>query len=75
VITESLLKFVFHQDVIKPQRLVLRVSTHSCFQIFFRLMTDAPDKHICFIHAKLGAAPGWGAASRLVSIVGKQFAE
>jgi enoyl-CoA hydratase/carnithine racemase len=38
-------------------------------------MTDAPDKHICFIHAKLGAAPGWGAASRLVSIVGKKLAE
>ena len=34
-------------------------------------MTDAPDRYICFVHAKLGASPGWGAASRLVSIVGK----
>lgn len=27
--------------------------------------------HVCFIHAKLGASPGWGGGSRLVSIVGE----
>lgn len=43
--------------------------------MFIRLMTDAADRHIHFIHAKLGATPGWGAASRLVSIVGNIAAD
>jgi hypothetical protein len=42
--------------------------------LFFhvRLMIDTPEKYICFIHAKIGASPGWGGASRLVSIVGEK---
>ena len=36
-------------------------------------MTDTPEKYICFIHAKIGASPGWGGANRLVSIVGEKI--
>ena len=45
--------------------------------LFFdvRLMIDTPGKYICFIHAKIGASPGWGGASRLVSIVGEKITD
>lgn len=38
-------------------------------------MIDTPEKYICFIHAKIGASPGWGGASRLVSIVGEKITD
>eukprot|EP00596_Hydrurales_sp_CCMP1899_P004208 CAMPEP_0119047928 /NCGR_PEP_ID=MMETSP1177-20130426/55834_1 /TAXON_ID=2985 /ORGANISM="Ochromonas sp, Strain CCMP1899" /LENGTH=251 /DNA_ID=CAMNT_0007023127 /DNA_START=312 /DNA_END=1067 /DNA_ORIENTATION=- len=40
----------------------------------YRLMVSSAAAHICFIHAKLGASPGWGGGHRLVSIVGRQHA-
>ena len=37
--------------------------------------TETGDRnHICFIHASLGASPGWGGAYRLQSIVGRSAA-
>lgn len=47
-----------------------------CTATDFRLMVDDADKknHICFIHAKLGASPGWGGAYRLQSIAGRSKA-
>lgn len=61
----SCITFLF---ILKPS------AKHAFYAIFFsldfRLMTDLPDRHICFIHAKIGASPGWGGASRLVSIIG-----
>lgn len=38
-------------------------------------MIDTPEKYICFIHAKIGASPGWGGANRLVSIVGENITD
>ena len=38
----------------------------------FRVM--APQHHIRFLHASIGASPGWGGAHRLVSIVGRRHA-
>ena len=38
-------------------------------------MIDTPEKYICFIHAKIGASPGWGGANRLVSIVGEKITD
>jgi ethylmalonyl-CoA/methylmalonyl-CoA decarboxylase len=38
----------------------------------FRIMSDDIESYICFIHAKLGAAPGFGGTSRLFSILGRK---
>ena len=38
----------------------------------FRLIKA--EQYISFIHAKLGAAPGWGGARRLTNIVGRRNA-
>ena len=47
-----------------------------CTSTDFRLMVDDPagKNHVCFIHAKIGASPGWGGAYRLQSIVGRSNA-
>ena len=47
-----------------------------CTATDFRLMVDDGEKrnHVRFIHAKLGASPGWGGAHRLQSIVGRSQA-
>ena len=38
-------------------------------------MIDTAEKYICFLHAKIGASPGWGGANRLVSIVGEKITD
>ena len=35
---------------------------------------EGDSNHVCFIHASLGASPGWGGAYRLQSIVGRSVA-
>eukprot|EP01031_Cornospumella_fuschlensis_P035896 gene35896-43540_t len=40
----------------------------------FRIMSSAKNHFVQFIHAKLGASPGWGGARRLTEIVGRQSA-
>jgi len=35
----------------------------------FRIINTAA--YICFVHAKIGAAPGWGGVHRLVSLIGR----
>jgi ethylmalonyl-CoA/methylmalonyl-CoA decarboxylase len=40
----------------------------------FRIMADRKDYFIQFVHAKIGAAPGWGGAQRLANIVGRKEA-
>jgi ethylmalonyl-CoA/methylmalonyl-CoA decarboxylase len=40
----------------------------------FRLMVDREQNFIQFVHAKIGASPGWGGARRLVDIVGRKEA-
>jgi len=40
----------------------------------FRLMSSAPATRIGFVHATIGASPGWGGGRRLVSIVGRSAA-
>jgi ethylmalonyl-CoA/methylmalonyl-CoA decarboxylase len=37
----------------------------------FRIMTDHLATQIAFVHATIGASPGWGGGARLVSIVGR----
>ena len=45
-----------------------------CTATDYRLMVDAPHAHVCFVHARLGASPGWGGATRLVRLVGRAHA-
>ena len=47
-----------------------------CTATDFRLMVNDVEKrnHVRFIHARLGASPGWGGAHRLQSIVGRSQA-
>lgn len=40
----------------------------------FRIMSDDEDRYVKFLHAKLGASPGFGGAGRLTSIVGRKHA-
>jgi ethylmalonyl-CoA/methylmalonyl-CoA decarboxylase len=40
----------------------------------FRAMTAAPSTEIGFVHATIGASPGWGGATRLLNIVGRNKA-
>jgi ethylmalonyl-CoA/methylmalonyl-CoA decarboxylase len=40
----------------------------------FRAMTTAPTTEIGFVHATIGASPGWGGATRLLNIVGRNKA-
>jgi ethylmalonyl-CoA/methylmalonyl-CoA decarboxylase len=40
----------------------------------FRAMTTAPSTEIGFVHATIGASPGWGGATRLLNIVGRNKA-
>ena len=40
----------------------------------FRIMPSDENNYIQFIHAKIGACPGWGGARRLTSIVGRNQA-
>ena len=40
----------------------------------FRIMMNSPSAYIKFVHARIGAAPGWGGTKRLVSIVGRTSA-
>ena len=40
----------------------------------FRIMRNSPSAYIKFVHARIGAAPGWGGTKRLVSIVGRTSA-
>ena len=40
----------------------------------FRAMTSAPSTEIGFVHATIGASPGWGGATRLLNIVGRNKA-
>ena len=49
--------------------------TLTCQTSLYRFMIDTPEKYICFIHAKIGASPGWGGANRLVSIVGEKITD
>jgi enoyl-CoA hydratase/carnithine racemase len=38
----------------------------------FRVMTSNDNAYIQFVHAKLGASPGWGGSNRLTSIIGRK---
>jgi ethylmalonyl-CoA/methylmalonyl-CoA decarboxylase len=40
----------------------------------FRAMTTAPSTEIGFVHATISASPGWGGATRLLNIVGRNKA-
>ncbi|KAJ1438591.1 ClpP/crotonase-like domain-containing protein, partial [Ochromonadaceae sp. CCMP2298] len=40
----------------------------------YRLMPDDEQVYIQYVHAKIGASPGWGGARRLASIVGRRHA-
>lgn len=40
----------------------------------FRIMSSNPKHYLQFIHAKIGAVPGWGGLNRLTSIVGRKEA-
>lgn len=40
----------------------------------FRIMPDDEKVFIQFVHAKIGASPGWGGARRLTNIVGRKHA-
>ncbi len=40
----------------------------------FRIMKNEPKQFIQFLHAKLGASPGWGGARRLTEIIGRSQA-
>ena len=40
----------------------------------FRLMNHRDNNFIQFVHAKIGASPGWGGARRLTQIVGRRAA-
>ena len=40
----------------------------------FRIMTDHDKHFIQFVHATIGAAPGWGGATRLANIIGRKEA-
>jgi ethylmalonyl-CoA/methylmalonyl-CoA decarboxylase len=48
-------------------------STVGDFRMFCGMAT-LPPPYICFVQAKLGVTPGWGGASRLLSIVGRKSA-
>lgn len=70
-------KINFIENFFHPREhyyIVLTKFLDALNNIFFhiRLMIDTPEKYIRFIHAKIGASPGWGGASRLVSIVGEK---
>ena len=38
----------------------------------FRIMSEDIESYICFVHAKLGAAPGFGGTARLFQILGRK---
>lgn len=40
----------------------------------YRIMTDNDKNFIQFVHASIGAAPGWGGATRLTNIIGRKEA-
>lgn len=40
----------------------------------FRIISEPANSYIQFVHAKIGASPGWGGARRLMSIVGRRHA-
>ena len=40
----------------------------------YRVMLDAPRCKIQSVHARIGASPGWGGASRLAQLVGRRHA-
>lgn len=40
----------------------------------FRLMVNSSKSFVQFVHAKIGASPGWGGAHRLTNIVGRKEA-
>ena len=40
----------------------------------FRIQTASENAYIQFVHAKIGASPGWGGARRLANIVGRRHA-
>lgn len=45
-----------------------------CTTTDFRMMSADEKVYIQFVHAKIGASPGWGGARRLTNIVGRKHA-